>query len=180
MASNMTAPTRPLNNTELVWRNTRIHIGKLYMSGKRDEALDLAWKCYQDPTIPYILRTQCCMILGTADGDYLRFAQEGVEFAESMVVCQTYHHVVSKTKLHRTLTRTTESCKQSSKKPKKCSTWLSKTARQITRRLSTPTLKLTLKLLLSPKLLVSRVHLPPTPTSRLREKLEVNNALPNE
>lgn len=101
MANNMAAPPRPLNNRELVWESTYLQLCDLYASGKRNEALDLAWECYQDPVIPRILRTTCCIILGTADGDYLMFAQEGVEFAKSMVVCQcqSLHHVVSNTKL---------------------------------------------------------------------------------
>ena len=83
MATNMATPPRPLNNSELVWESTYLQFCNLYASGKRNEALDLAWECYQDPVIPRILRTTCC--------------------------------------------------KQSSEKPKKCSTWLSKTAKQITR-----------------------------------------------
>jgi hypothetical protein len=87
MATNMAAPDRPLDNSEQVWQSTCHQLCNLWASGKRDEARDLAWECYLDPTIPLILRATSCIMLGTGEGDYLMFAKEGVEFAEKMVVC---------------------------------------------------------------------------------------------
>jgi hypothetical protein len=78
----MSTARRPLTNAEQVYRTVFLDLCALYVDRKQNEAQKLAWKFYQDPHIPLILRITCCSVLGEAkDGEYLRFAQEAVEHA---------------------------------------------------------------------------------------------------
>lgn len=93
MAANisMPSPSRPLNNAERVWQFILDEICALHNTDEdepREKALAMAREYYQDPAIPMRLRLVCCYLLGYADGEYLRFAQEAVEMAQRILELQ--------------------------------------------------------------------------------------------
>ena len=80
---------RPLTNAELIYKAAYLDLCSLYTNGADDEAEELAWRYYQDPHIPLILRIMCCNVLGEAEGsEYLQFAREAVEHATTALVSE--------------------------------------------------------------------------------------------
>lgn len=85
----MNVMRRPLTNAELIYKAAYLDLCSLYTNGADDEAEELAWRYYQDPHIPLILRIMCCNVLGEAEGsEYLQFAREAVEHATTALVSE--------------------------------------------------------------------------------------------
>jgi len=81
----MLPPQPPPSNVDQVFRGLLEDVCHNFRNDQVEEAHEVAWLLYQEPALPLAMRAHVACMLGTGDGDYVKFAKEGVELFEQIV-----------------------------------------------------------------------------------------------